>query len=522
MKKKRVSKANRASNLAKARLALLYKASTYPIISVVTIQRVSRGYLGRLLCRKKFIEKNYRNEQASKFLDEITPPINEITPQLLVNCSGVTSLKNYMTNVPDEIFRKYGYTYNESQNVWRSSDCTKELVVKGKGNVNRCHNCHKKHNNYRRDERDCLILLKNVSRPSEEKTVADYLRILQRKVEDAVLRLNDDELAVFLKDFFIKNPKVGPYSINDKFIGPCSGFVIKTKKAHNIKQSIEGSMHTGSCEGYYVKKRNFLTRCQVCTIRLAKIKKQNEQYEQSKFFSPKNLKNPSNAFGNVNWNKISSSVKKIRLKSLKTIRSNINRKLNNAIMKLKQERDETTMIENDFEESSGLELSKILNDLGQNPQNIVDFIVQLLSKELKDKSEGFNEQIREIAVEIVDQIRNHAKRFENKPKTVRYSQRIMRLALSIWLRSPSAYEEVMGSNTVPMPSVSTLKRTKRFYQIRSGYDTKVYENIAPIIADLKPRSVHGGLLCDEMKLKVSFRDLLLPKQIKSNIFNRTV
>ena len=92
MKKKRVSKANRASNLAKARLALIYKASTYPRISVVTIQRVSRGYLGRLLCRKK---KKYRNEQASKFLDEITPPINEITPQLLVNCSGVTSLKNY-------------------------------------------------------------------------------------------------------------------------------------------------------------------------------------------------------------------------------------------------------------------------------------------------------------------------------------------------------------------------------------------------------------------------------------------
>ena len=160
-------------------------------------------------------------------------PTSAITPQILVPYSGITRDKKFMVGIPYEIYTGFDYTFNHNVKVWRSYDCQLDLVVKGQGEVNRCHACHLKHHNYQRDLRNCQRAVKAAGVASKEKTISEYTKIIHDEIEDA-MTASADEQFVLLKEIFIANRKAGPFKIKNKWIGPCAGFEVDTKKAKKL------------------------------------------------------------------------------------------------------------------------------------------------------------------------------------------------------------------------------------------------------------------------------------------------
>ena len=82
-------------------------------------------------------------------------------------------------------------------------------------------------------------------------------------------------------------------------------------------------------------------------------------------------------------------------------------------------------------------------------------------------------------------------------KLVRFSPRVLRVALSMYLKSPKTYKEFKSSSVLCLPSISTLKKLKQSRSVNDGICLKIYErHKEQRIDDFEV----GHLICDEMKL----------------------
>jgi hypothetical protein len=89
-----------------------------------------------------------------------------------------------------------------------------------------------------------------------------------------------------------------------------------------------------------------------------------------------------------------------------------------------------------------------------------------------------------------------------KDKQIRYSPYILRLAMSIWMRSPAAYREMRSNGwVVPLPSESTLENLRRDQQVSEGECELLYHWWAAHHSKEGDESTLGLLMCDETKLE---------------------
>ena len=103
--------------------------------------------------------------------------------------------------------------------------------------------------------------------------------------------------------------------------------------------------------------------------------------------------------------------------------------------------------------------------------------------------------------EFVDAIAEEMTAFSTKLKSgdkqVRFSPRVLRVALSMYLKSPKTYKEFKSSSVLCLPSISTLKKLKQSRSVNDGICLKIYERH-------KEQQIDGfevgHLICDEMKL----------------------
>ena len=114
-----------------------------------------------------------------------------------------------------------------------------------------------------------------------------------------------------------------------------------------------------------------------------------------------------------------------------------------------------------------------------------------------------SKEIEEFAEEIVMQINNMAQQLEGKSSQVRFSPRIMRIALSTWQRSTSAYNNLLKSKLMILPSIRELQKLKGANKIDEGFNTNTYTNFLDEISHKpkKHQKLRGHLVVDEMKLK---------------------
>ena len=57
---------------------------------------------------------------------------------------------------------------------------------------------------------------------------------------------------------------------------------------------------------------------------------------------------------------------------------------------------------------------------------------------------------------ILGEIQNSARQLAGRPRTARFSPRVVRLSLGLWMRSPAAYKVLQGSGLMVVPSASPL------------------------------------------------------------------
>jgi hypothetical protein len=108
---------------------------------------------------------------------------------------------------------------------------------------------------------------------------------------------------------------------------------------------------------------------------------------------------------------------------------------------------------------------------------------------------------------ILDEIQNFSKKLNGQTRQVRFSPRVMRMALSLYLKGPSAYEAFCHSSIQVLPSLSTLKKLKANMTPKEGTFPRCYgwfrdEFFTTGVA--AEGDCYGHIVCDEMKLKSDF------------------
>ena len=84
----------------------------------------------------------------------------------------------------------------------------------------------------------------------------------------------------------------------------------------------------------------------------------------------------------------------------------------------------------------------------------------------------------------------------------RWSQSLITTCLSLWIRSPQAYRDLLGTDLIILPSRSILKLYKSDVQQDAGFHPKIFKwmRLEPLRRNLPPAAYHGGILVDEMSI----------------------
>ncbi len=111
-------------------------------------------------------------------------------------------------------------------------------------------------------------------------------------------------------------------------------------------------------------------------------------------------------------------------------------------------------------------------------------------------------ECRKLAEVFVEQMRDNAGKICGKDKGIRFSPRILRMALSVYVRSPVGYEELKKSSLEIFPSCSTIARMKQKMNTKDGICPRIYQwFFDEKIRHLPAKERIGQLMCDEMHLK---------------------
>jgi hypothetical protein len=190
----------------------------------------------------------------------------------------------------------------------------------------------------------------------------------------------------------------------------------------------------------------------------------------------------------------------------------VNRRLNQARELLNHDRNSAFVMSDDDELVKMLQsAAAYAND---NNESVRKGTIQALLQPPRDGKKGDSrdspiseKECDEFANNILEEISNFSKRMNDQPKRVRFSPRVMRMALSLYLKGPTAYESFRKSSIQVMPSVSTIKKLKADMTPKEGTFPRCYgwfydEFFATNIATEADRV--GHIVCDEMKLRSDF------------------
>ena len=102
------------------------------------------------------------------------------------------------------------------------------------------------------------------------------------------------------------------------------------------------------------------------------------------------------------------------------------------------------------------------------------------------------------------------------PPNVFLFNRVIRLCLSIWNRSPEAYKELRASGMLTLPSGRLLQMYKNSCAQNPGLNESVGQWMAQEATKRKlgPEGREGGIILDEMAIQVSFPGNKLTSHLK--------
>jgi len=117
-------------------------------------------------------------------------------------------------------------------------------------------------------------------------------------------------------------------------------------------------------------------------------------------------------------------------------------------------------------------------------------------------SEEECEECKTMATALLQQIQANSNKIAKKEKSVRFSPKILRVALSLYTHSKVGYEELRNSSIEVMPSASTLACIKSKMKTSDGTFPKMYQWFYDdTICHIPNADCAGHIMCDEMHLK---------------------
>jgi hypothetical protein len=82
--------------------------------------------------------------------------------------------------------------------------------------------------------------------------------------------------------------------------------------------------------------------------------------------------------------------------------------------------------------------------------------------------------IGEFVDHVVEEITNFGKAvIDGQKKQVRFAPRMLRLAMSLWMRSKSTYNDLREHSLAIMPSVSLLKSIQKGMRVNEGHCARI-------------------------------------------------
>ena len=137
-----------------------------------------------------------------------------------------------------------------------------------------------------------------------------------------------------------------------------------------------------------------------------------------------------------------------------------------------------------------------------NKENKIKFtkeIVLSTIRVLTDHAETADStEINEFAESMTEQVMNLGNRIMGKTGGNRYSPNLIRLSLSIWMRSKTAYDHMQQSNMFMFPSVRLLALRKKENKINQGFSPKLYSRMYDEVVSLSGNKIVGHVMVDKM------------------------
>jgi hypothetical protein len=104
-------------------------------------------------------------------------------------------------------------------------------------------------------------------------------------------------------------------------------------------------------------------------------------------------------------------------------------------------------------------VSKLNHSESERESTILSLLNESLSGNKQSNLSFTRDEAKEFIQAIQEEIKNYALRLVGKDKCVRFSPKVIRIAIALWLRSPAAYEELHQSNwIISLPSQDTLRK----------------------------------------------------------------
>jgi hypothetical protein len=146
---------------------------------------------------------------------------------------------------------------------------------------------------------------------------------------------------------------------------------------------------------------------------------------------------------------------------------------------------------------------------------MIESISSAIPKDLvKDENdEDQYRDIKEFVDDILNKIRNFCLLQEGKTRSVRYTAREIRLALSLYNMNPSGYKELKESSLYINPSVRSLNNWRSASAVQEGIDPSIYGRLRERMNISGMETEYVQLLVDEMKLQSGVYTNVMTNQI---------
>jgi hypothetical protein len=249
-----------------------------------------------------------------------------------------------------------------------------------------------------------------------------------------------------------------------------------------------------------INKSEINTRCSCC---------QNELYKRRKRLvrRERNGHNWVTSDSKCNWSHLSPGSAKKRVKNVRNEKSILNAKLKKL---------------NGFDETLSLKPSnrvegdiiKMMCRVGNVSKDIFRAYREELINELvqgsahgpnsspnRDQLQHAKEDIETFVDITLERIMNFKKVLDGKQTQVRFSPREIRMAMTLYNRSPSGYRDMKDSSIQILPSISLIKKYHAGMKLKDGEEAALYGTIQDRLNIDGIHQCYGVLMLDEMKLK---------------------